>query len=519
MNFLNQLKIGTKLLVAVGVVSIGALLIATIAFFNTRALSSEIDSVTTRDATDVITALRWQRVIASAVGDGRVFFLTKDESRRDHIKQNLAAARTAVDDYITYFKAHLEGDEAAQLDKILQLRKEYSELRKMLIDKQERGEDVVALASGRFDQVSNEYMKAVEDFEAMHEEGFAMARKDAEKVGQAASIWIAVSLVGALILSGIVVRALHGAIVRPIGVAASVSARIADGDLSHQFFPKGTDEIGEMLRGMARMQDSLRALVSKVRAGVDEVTTATAEIALGNQNLSERTEQRAGNLEQTSASMQEFDHNVQANAEAAREAQQFVTNAHSVAGKGGAVVEQVVMTMNDISASSKKIADIIGVIDGIAFQTNILALNAAVEAARAGEQGRGFAVVAAEVRNLAQRSASAARDIKALIGNSVDRVEAGARLVDEAGRTMSEIVQSVASVTSIMDRIAAASIEQSAGISQVRNAVAHLDQMTQQDAALVEQSAAAATGLKEQAQGLAQAVSVFKLQAGSPTPA
>jgi methyl-accepting chemotaxis protein len=259
------------------------------------------------------------------------------------------------------------------------------------------------------------------------------------------------------------------------------------------------------------MKDSLLKTVSEVRSATDSINTASAEIASGNQDLSARTEQAASNLEETAASMEELTSTVRNSADAARQANQLAANASEIAVRGGQVVGEVVTTMEAINHSSKKISDIIGVIDGIAFQTNILALNAAVEAARAGEQGRGFAVVAGEVRNLAQRSAEAAKEIKGLIGTSVDKVEAGSRLVADAGQTMSEIVGSVQRVSDIIGEITAASGEQSDGIGQVNVAVNQLDQMTQQNAALVEQSAAAAESLKEQASQLNRVVQVFRL--------
>jgi methyl-accepting chemotaxis protein len=261
------------------------------------------------------------------------------------------------------------------------------------------------------------------------------------------------------------------------------------------------------------MQASLRRLVGEVRSSTDSITTASAEIATGNHDLSVRTEQTASNLQQAASSMEQLTGTVKQSADSARQANQMASSAAEVAARGGSVVSQVVTTMNEINASSKKISDIIGVIDGIAFQTNILALNAAVEAARAGEQGRGFAVVASEVRSLAQRSAQAAKEIKGLIGASVDRVEAGSRLVADAGKTMSEIVGSVQRVSDIIGEITAASSEQSDGIGSVNAAVTQLDQMTQQNSALVEESAAAAESLKDQAVRLSQAVGAFRLEA------
>ena len=300
-------------------------------------------------------------------------------------------------------------------------------------------------------------------------------------------------------------------ILRPIRRANSLAHAIAGGDLGTRIDDSGSDECADLMRGLNKMQTQLRTLVGQVRSATDNISVVSAEIATGNQDLSVRTEQTASNLQQTASSMTQLTGTVKQSADSAHQANQLAASAAEVAARGGSVVSQVVSTMDEINASSKKIADIIGVIDGIAFQTNILALNAAVEAARAGEQGRGFAVVASEVRSLAGRSAEAAKEIKGLIGASVDRVEVGSRLVADAGATMNEIVGSVQRVTDIISEISAAASEQSDGIGQVNTAVAHLDSMTQQNAALVEQSAAAAESLKQQAGSLTQVIGTFRL--------
>ena len=323
-----------------------------------------------------------------------------------------------------------------------------------------------------------------------------------------ASIVLAVASTGLIL---VVVFWVMRSITTSLRDAVNMARQVADGDLSTTITVNRQDEMGRLLQALAEMQGSLRRVVGDVRSSVKGITTAASEIAAGNADLSARTEQQASSLEETASSMEELTSTVKQNTENARQANQLAAGASKVAVRGGQVVNQVVETMGGITSSSRKISDIIGVIDGIAFQTNILALNAAVEAARAGEQGRGFAVVASEVRSLAQRSAAAAKEIKALIEDSVGKVESGARLVDEAGRTMGEIVTSVQRVTDIMGEITAASEEQGSGIEQVNRAITQMDQVTQQNAALVGEASAAAESMKEQSARLAQAVAVFRI--------
>ncbi|SHG41226.1 methyl-accepting chemotaxis protein [Massilia sp. CF038] len=313
-------------------------------------------------------------------------------------------------------------------------------------------------------------------------------------------------VVGALIMVWLV-----RSITQPLNEAVDIARVVASGDLSTEINVSGTDEIGVLLKSLKEMHDNLADVVGKVRAGTDAIALASAEIAQGNNDLSARTEEQASSLEETAASMEELTVTVKRNGDSANQASELAGDASGVAVRGGDAVAQVIHTMGSINESSRKIVDIIGVIDGIAFQTNILALNAAVEAARAGEQGRGFAVVASEVRNLAQRSAAAAKEIKELIGDSVDKVETGSRLVGQAGTTMDEVVSSVKRVTAIIAEIAVASGEQNEGIAQINEAVVQMDAVTQQNAALVEQAAAAAEAMQQQAISLAQAVSVFKI--------
>ena len=309
-------------------------------------------------------------------------------------------------------------------------------------------------------------------------------------------------------------------ITQPINAALRVAETVSSGDLTSDIQVHSTDETGQLMSALKVMNSNLVSIVGQVRNGTELMASASTEIAAGNQDLSSRTEQQASSLEETASSMEELTSTVKFNAENARQANELAINASQIASRGGSVVGEVVNTMGSINDSSRKIVEIIAVIDGIAFQTNILALNAAVEAARAGEQGRGFAVVATEVRNLAQRSAAAAKDIKGLIDDSVQKVALGSELVDKAGQTMAEIVTSIGRVTQIMTQISNASDEQSQGIAQVNDAITQMDQVTQQNAALVEQAAAAAESMQEQSAKLADVVSVFKLAAGlAPTPA
>jgi methyl-accepting chemotaxis protein len=357
--------------------------------------------------------------------------------------------------------------------------------------------------------------------EALHEGSEIQARG---LVGDISEIQHGVNTTSNLIIAAALVIAgslmgfswyVAGLLRRRVAESQRVAERVRDGDLGTEIKDSTHDEFSPLMAALRDMQAALIRVVAGVRQGADSVATASAEIAQGNSDLSSRTEHQASTLEQTSASMEQLGSTARQNADSARQASQLASSASSVAVKGGDVVSQVVQTMKDINDSSKKISDIIGVIDGIAFQTNILALNAAVEAARAGEQGRGFAVVAGEVRNLAQRSAEAAKEIKGLISASVERVEQGTHLVDQAGSTMSEIVVSIQRVTDIVAEISSASAEQNAGVGQVSQAVSQMDQATQQNAALVEQSSAAASSLQQQAEQLVQAVAVFRIQAGA----
>ncbi|TWI64484.1 methyl-accepting chemotaxis protein [Pseudoduganella lurida] len=368
---------------------------------------------------------------------------------------------------------------------------------------------VTAIAIHRVDAIDRFLIHA-----AAHPQEHATDLASAGRLSHGFAALLASLCFSALTVGSAAVYLIHRGLQRQLGgeprQASEIVAAIAAGNLAVRIDTRDGDETS-LLHALCGMRDSLVEIVSEVRQGTGAMATNSREIAAGNRDLSQRTEQQAGNIEQTAAAMEELTGTVRQNSDHARQANQLALSASEVATRGGTVVAEVVQTMASINASSRKIVDIIGVIDSIAFQTNILALNAAVEAARAGEQGRGFAVVAAEVRNLAQRSAGAAREIKELIDDSVQRVEGGARLVDQAGATMAEIVRSVQRVTDIMGEISTASIEQTAGIEQVNAAVAEMDQAVQQNAALVEQAAAAALSLEDEAGHLAGLVGVFQL--------
>jgi methyl-accepting chemotaxis protein len=357
------------------------------------------------------------------------------------------------------------------------------------------------------------YDEAVRRLSAYQKRVFDDAKGHVAEVADSGRLLLAGVGLLAVLLGAALAWWLTRSITVPLRSAVALANAVAQGDLSTRVAASSSDEAGELMAALNTMSDKLNALVTQVRGGADSISTAAIEVAAGNLDLSSRTEQQAGALEESASALEQLTGTVRNNADNARLGSELAASASSVAVRGGAVVGQVVATMGEIDDSARKIVDIISVIDGIAFQTNILALNAAVEAARAGEQGRGFAVVAGEVRTLAQRSATAAKEIKALIDTSVEKVGNGTRLVGEAGATMQDVVASVRRVTDIMGEISAASREQSIGIEQVNGAIAQMDQVTQQNAALVEEAAAATEAMQEQAHSLAQAVSVFKLDA------
>lgn len=385
--------------------------------------------------------------------------------------------------------------------------------RTMKLQAEGKKEEAVALLFGDLKPVLDTYLNSVSALITAENDQMEAGRLRAEETYyDARNLMMMLSML-ALALGAFIAWWVARSITRPMHEAVKIARTVAAGDLTSRIEVKTTDETGQLLQALKDMNGSLQNIVTQVRMGTDTIASASSQIATGNLDLSSRTEEEASALEETASAMEELTSTVQQNGDNARQGNQLAVSASEVAIKGGEVVAQVVDTMHSINESSRKIVDIIGVIDGIAFQTNILALNAAVEAARAGEQGRGFAVVASEVRNLAQRSACAAKEIKALIGDSVEKVEAGGKLVNQAGATMTEIVASVKRVTDIMGEITSASHEQEIGIGQINQAIAGMDTVTQQNAALVEEAAAAAASLQDQAVNLTQVVSVFKIDA------
>jgi methyl-accepting chemotaxis protein len=518
MNFAN-LKIGTRLALGFGVLC--AVLVATI-------LMSTMMLGRINAGTNEIVNNRMPKVEATGKLLGQVdsiaialrnAMLNEEQSDRAKQAETVVAARKEI------------GGILADLDKTLENPKarELLEQMKQQTASYERGQDqLLKLVNGGLDEEARQYLaeqlrpllaalkKSINEQAALQKSLAAEKAEEAHRTYEnTVRLMWALGAV-ALGLAAGVAWWITRSITRPVQRALEVANTVAAGDLTSRIEVTTRDEAGQLLQALKTMNENLARTVGTVRTGTDTITVAASEVAAGSQDLSARTEQQASSLEETASSMEELTSTVKQNADNARQANVLAEAASQVAQRGGAVIGQVVGTMSEIDASAGKISDIIGVIDGIAFQTNILALNAAVEAARAGEQGRGFAVVASEVRNLAQRSAAAAKEIKTLISNSTDKVASGTKLVAEAGATMQEIVDSVRRVTDIMGEITSASQEQTAGIEQINHAVVEMDHVTQQNAALVEEAAAAAEAMKEQAAHLVAAMAVFRIGAGEP---
>ncbi|PYD89383.1 methyl-accepting chemotaxis protein [Pseudomonas syringae pv. pisi] len=444
----------------------------------------------------------------------RNMLLSTDAADHERQVRDIMASRAAMDDILAKLKDALHNPQAlALLDQMRNETAQYKTGQDAIIRHVAAGDVEAArtLLSEELRPLLVRLKGATREQTALQNEIADAAARDAQATYRNTSALMWGLGAAALVLAALVAWWITRSITRPLGRALEVANTVAAGDLTSRIEVTTRDETGQLLQALKTMNESLARTVGTVRVGTDTIAVAAGQVAVGSQDLSSRTEQQASALEEAASSMEELTSTVRQNADNARQANVLADAASNVAARGGAVIEQVVGTMDAINASSARINDIIGVIDGIAFQTNILALNAAVEAARAGEQGRGFAVVASEVRNLAQRSAAAAKEIKGLIGDSSGKVADGSRLVAEAGATMAEIVDSVRRVTDIMGEISSASLEQTEGIEQINGAVAQMDEGTQQNAALVEEAAAAAAALREQSTRLAQAVSVFRI--------
>ena len=516
MNIRN-LKISRKLTLSFGVI-IGLLVVlATLAYTRLGVLNNQIVLISQERYPSTALAHAVRDELNETARNMRNILLMTDASAIKKEFENIEKSSKAITESIEKLDKSVTTPRGREdIKALIKNKAEFNPLQAKFIDlaKEGKNEEAKAVLLNDLRPVQLTYFDDLD--ELIEYQGSLMeasARQADSETLKTRMIVLALAAVATLISVVLGVLATRS-IVRPLNEAVVVARKVAGGDLTSTIVVKSKDETGQLMQALKDMNDSLSKVVGEVRQGTDTIATASSQIAAGNMDLSSRTEQQASSLEETAASMEELTSTVKQNADNARQANQLAESASEVAVKGGSVVSQVVGTMSAINASSKKIVDIIGVIDGIAFQTNILALNAAVEAARAGEQGRGFAVVASEVRNLAQRSAEAAKEIKSLISTSVERVGQGTALVDQAGTTMTEVVDSIKRVTDIMGEISAASAEQSAGVAQVGEAVGQMDQATQQNAALVEESAAAAESLKTQAQQLVAAVAVFTLGAG-----
>ncbi len=514
--FLSNLRIGSKLALAFSVTTLLTVVLATLAWTQMSRINDGSEDLATNWLPSV-QAISNVRVAANRVRRTESDLFLRDDTNRSALKvdlqdrmSQLLKAEAAYETLVT------AGEERRLFDVYRAARKKYQEAQAQLLAVPEGDRAAETKAFGgesekAFDALTNDLSTLAEFNTASADKASAAVRETyADAKWNMGVITLATTLIAAWLAWWIT-----GIITRPIAEAVKVAETVSAGDLTSVIRATSNDETGQLLRALASMNDSLVHVVGAVRASSDSISTGANEIATGNTDLSQRTEQQAANLEETAASMEELTSTVRSNSETAMQANQLAISASAVAQRGGEVVSEVVTTMEEIAQSSHKIVDIIGVIDGIAFQTNILALNAAVEAARAGEQGRGFAVVASEVRSLAQRSADAAKEIKALIHSSVEKVEAGSALVGSAGTTMNDITIQVRRVADLIGEISAASGEQTQGIAQVSDAVAQLDQVTQQNAALVEEAAAAADSLNQQASQLVAAVSVFRLAPGA----
>ncbi|PIF90341.1 methyl-accepting chemotaxis protein [Acidovorax sp. 62] len=513
---IKDLKLGIRLGVAFGLLLLITIGIAAMGIANISALQKSNEHIATSELKRQDLVQQWQTDIQMNWLRTEALLKANDAQYTAKLKKDMSGVvevqSKRMDEVRNYL---LPGKEKDLYDQAIAARDAYRVKRTELVKAKEAGQDVAAQTDTNLAPVFNQYSGVLQQLTQTLDEGVNATLKETTGQAQNSMLWVGSSTVLAIVVGLFLAYWTTHSITLPVQQAVNATTAIAAGDLATPIPQGAKDEPGQLLTELAIMRNKLAEIVSNVRQSAESVSTASAEISQGNHDLSARTERQASALEETAASMEELGSTVRQNSDSAQAANKLATNANTVAVQGGEVVAQVVETMKGINDSSRKIADIISVIDGIAFQTNILALNAAVEAARAGEQGRGFAVVASEVRGLAGRSAEAAKEIKQLISASVTRVEQGTALVDKAGLTMTEVVTSIRRVTDIVREISAASAEQSDGVGQVGEAVMQMDQATQQNAALVEEMAAAASSMKTQAQELVDAVAVFRLEQSS----
>ncbi|MGX9786710.1 methyl-accepting chemotaxis protein [Janthinobacterium lividum] len=515
MHALSHLRIGTRLAAGFALVLLLSVISTSYALY-----SAHVNAEATRQMMEKPLAKErlvsdWYVLIYSAIARTSMIAKSTDETLSSVFADTIADSTKQGSELLKKIEALLDSDEEKAIFKSsIAERVKYQDAKTLVMNARKAGNAAQAESAYRdsFAPAAAKYQNNVKALLSQQRQAIdATAQAIEEANGRSFTLLLTLCAL-VVALGSVCAWLITRSITQPLKAAVKVAETVADGDLRTHFGTPASDEIGDLMRALHGMNEALRKVVSEVQTGTNAIATASGEIAAGNQDLSARTEQQASSLEETASSMEELTSTVKQNADNARQANQMAVAASGVAERGGSIVSQVVDTMGAIDTASTKIVDIIGVIDGIAFQTNILALNAAVEAARAGEQGRGFAVVATEVRSLAQRSAAAAREIKTLIGDSVEQVNNGTRLVHQAGSTMNEVVDSVRRVTDIMAEITAASAEQSMGIDQVNQAIAQMDQVTQQNAALVEEAAAAAESMQDQAARLAQVAAGFQLE-------
>lgn len=516
MSFFKNMSIGNRLFLGFGVLIILTLSLSSLSYYFMKNIEIELDEITEDRMTKVDMSRDIRDILNTNIRTLRDIILLPADKTQE--KQDLKAIIVKTTNTASEIYKNLDGmlntKEGRDLfNQLSEIRKEYSVQIGKAVNyaMEDQDELATALVLGEIAKVQTVYFTKLTEFTELQESYVVTAKQITKDFITKSLLWMLLLSAISTLLGCLIAWRLTRSVTTPLATALTCAKRISAGDLSGSIAAESQDEIGQLLEAMKEMQSSLTRMVISVRNNAESVATASMQIAQGNADLSSRTEEQASALEETSSTMTQLGMTVKNNADNARQANVLAKNASSVAQQGGNVVDDVVETMKSINESSRSIADIINVIDSIAFQTNILALNAAVEAARAGEQGRGFAVVAGEVRNLAQRSADAAKEIKTLITASVEHVGQGSSLVNKAGETMQQVVTSIRQLTDTVSEISSASAEQSTGVEQVGIAVSQMDQTTQQNAALVEESAAAAQSLKEQADQLVREVSVFKV--------